>query len=127
MPAEVTPRRFPPPWTVEKTDACFIVKDQRQVACVCLFRGRARPALRHTSAHAGRGPADHSNIAKLPELLKAAEGHHLKVRGDSRRASARSSIDIIGGQWYFPNVFEMPNIVLFRHSAGGELEHLGFA
>jgi hypothetical protein len=21
------PRRFPPPWTVEETDACFIVKD----------------------------------------------------------------------------------------------------
>jgi hypothetical protein len=22
------PRRFPPPWTVEETDACFIVKDR---------------------------------------------------------------------------------------------------
>jgi hypothetical protein len=21
-------RRFPPPWTVEETDACFIVKDR---------------------------------------------------------------------------------------------------
>jgi len=25
MPA---PRRFPPPWTVEETSACFIVRDQ---------------------------------------------------------------------------------------------------
>ena len=24
---QVTQRRFPPPWTVEETDACFIVKD----------------------------------------------------------------------------------------------------
>ena len=23
----MTPRRFPPPWSVEETDACFIVKD----------------------------------------------------------------------------------------------------
>jgi hypothetical protein len=23
----VTPRRFPPPWTVEESQACFIVKD----------------------------------------------------------------------------------------------------
>jgi hypothetical protein len=23
----VSPRRFPPPWSVEETDACFIVKD----------------------------------------------------------------------------------------------------
>jgi hypothetical protein len=23
----MTARRFPPPWTVEETDACFIVKD----------------------------------------------------------------------------------------------------
>ena len=27
MPAEMTPRRFPAPWTVEETDACFIVRD----------------------------------------------------------------------------------------------------
>jgi hypothetical protein len=23
----VSPRRFPPPWSVEETDACFIVRD----------------------------------------------------------------------------------------------------
>jgi hypothetical protein len=28
MQAEVKPRRFPPPWSVEETKACFIVKDQ---------------------------------------------------------------------------------------------------
>jgi hypothetical protein len=25
--AAITSRSFPPPWTVEETDACFIVKD----------------------------------------------------------------------------------------------------
>jgi hypothetical protein len=25
--AKETPRRFPPPWSVEETEACFIVKD----------------------------------------------------------------------------------------------------
>jgi hypothetical protein len=25
--SEMPPRRFPPPWTAEETDACFIVKD----------------------------------------------------------------------------------------------------
>jgi hypothetical protein len=23
----VTPRRFPPPWSIEELDACFVVKD----------------------------------------------------------------------------------------------------
>ena len=27
MPAEMKDRRFPPPWTAEETDACFIVRD----------------------------------------------------------------------------------------------------
>src|SRR5271154_7507107 len=31
--ASVTPRPFPPPWSVEETEACFVVKD---------FRGKAR-------------------------------------------------------------------------------------
>ena len=30
MPAEMTDRRFPPPWSVEETDACFIVRDARR-------------------------------------------------------------------------------------------------
>jgi hypothetical protein len=38
-----SPPRFPPPWTAEETDACFIVRDAngQALAYVC-FRGRAR-------------------------------------------------------------------------------------
>ena len=28
----MTPRRFPPPWTVDESDACFIVRDKLRVA-----------------------------------------------------------------------------------------------
>jgi hypothetical protein len=35
-------RRFPPPWSVEETDACFIVRDANgQALAYVLLRGRA--------------------------------------------------------------------------------------
>jgi hypothetical protein len=38
MPVEVTPRRFPPPWTVEDhNDACFIVKDRNGYALAYVY------------------------------------------------------------------------------------------
>jgi hypothetical protein len=30
----MTARRFPPPWSVEELDACFVVRDPRQLAYV---------------------------------------------------------------------------------------------
>ena len=30
-------RRFPPPWTVEETDACFIVRDANGQALACVY------------------------------------------------------------------------------------------
>jgi hypothetical protein len=33
----VTPRRFPPPWTVEDTDACFIVRDANGQALAYIY------------------------------------------------------------------------------------------
>ncbi len=62
--------RFPPPWLIEETDACFIVKDHsgqspayvyfeedpgRRAAAKLLTRNEARPIA--------------ANIAKLPNLL----------------------------------------------------------
>jgi hypothetical protein len=47
--AKDTPRRFPPPWTVEDTGACFVVKDHAgQKLAYVYFEGepgRAQPVV----------------------------------------------------------------------------------
>jgi hypothetical protein len=62
------PRRFPPPWSVEETDACFIVRDVLMTgARLRLFRGGAGTALGGAPAHPRRGPAHSPPSAKLAE------------------------------------------------------------
>ena len=48
---------FPPPWTVEELDACFVVRDQsgQQLAYVCFENERGRRSA--------------AKLLKLPELL----------------------------------------------------------
>ena len=64
------PRRFPPPWSVEETDACYIVRDKNGQALAYVYfegesAGRAAAKLL-TLDEAGRIAA---NIVKLPGLL----------------------------------------------------------
>jgi hypothetical protein len=63
-------RRFPPPWTVEETDACFIVRDHNGQALSYVYfeeeQGRRSAAKLLTKDEARRIAA---NIARLPGLL----------------------------------------------------------
>jgi hypothetical protein len=49
------PRRFPPPWSVEETDACFIVRDDNGQALASISRGAGK-AGGGAPAHPRRGP-----------------------------------------------------------------------
>jgi hypothetical protein len=62
--------RFPPPWTTEETEACFIVRDRNGQALAYVYLehepGRRAAAKLLMRDEARRIPA---NIAELPELV----------------------------------------------------------
>jgi hypothetical protein len=69
----MTPRRFPPPWSVEETDACFIVRDANGQALAYVYfeeePGRRAAAKLLTKDEARRMGVD---FAQVPGLLLPA-------------------------------------------------------
>jgi hypothetical protein len=66
-----TPRRFPPPWSIEETDACFIVRDGNGQAVAYVYC-EDEPGRRSTAKLLTRdeGRRIAANVAKLPDLLQ---------------------------------------------------------
>ena len=63
------PRRFPPPWIVEETDACFIVRDANGQALAYLYF-EDEPQRQLSTKRLSRDEAFliAVNIAKLPSV-----------------------------------------------------------
>jgi hypothetical protein len=67
----ISSRRFPPPWTVEETDACFMVKDRAGQSLAPMSISRKSPAGERRAKLLTRDEARRIavNIAKLPTLV----------------------------------------------------------
>jgi hypothetical protein len=68
-------RHFPPPWSVEELDSCFVVRDaNRQTLAYMYFERDPRRRLRPELLTRDEAQRIAAVFAKLPELLGKWEG-----------------------------------------------------
>jgi hypothetical protein len=67
------PRIFPPPWSVEELNSCFVVKDANgQALAYMYFEKEPVRRFRHELLTRGEAERIAAVFAKLPEMLKPA-------------------------------------------------------
>jgi len=78
MPASMTPRRFPPPWTVEESAACFIVRDANGQALAYVYF-EEEPG-RQIKAAFRRSNPERGEVHRHPPRLVAREPASCKAK-----------------------------------------------
>ena len=69
-----SPRRFPPPWSIEERQESFIVKDANgQQLAYLYFEDEPQLSMKWLSRDEARRMA--ANVAQLPNLLKTMIGY----------------------------------------------------
>ena len=66
-------RHFPPPWSVEELDSCFVVKDANGQALAYMYFEKEPRRLRRELLTRDEAHRIAAIFAKLPELLRKPE------------------------------------------------------
>ena len=67
-------RHFPPPWSIEELDSCFVVKDLKgQALAYVYFEKESRRRFRRELLTRDEAQRIAAVFAKLPELLREPE------------------------------------------------------
>jgi hypothetical protein len=70
------PRRFPPPWTIEETAPCFIVRDANQQALAFVYcedePGRRTTGKLLTRDEARRNRGQHRQVAGVAAVARSS-------------------------------------------------------
>ena len=66
-----SPRRFPPPWTIEELDECFVVIDSAEQKLAYVYFGKSQGADQPKLLTKDEARRIAVNLARLPELLMA--------------------------------------------------------